>query len=222
MVGNVQNIFMKHDLNILMIFCIQLKRYNFDPYNVLLVIATNIAVLLMTASVLQGHVCNILQMNLILKSKTKLFFCSVTAAYCIFVAVDGVSVVLSSSSPETVDHQLLLLLPHADAEQRADLAQRRQQVDGVVDGGGADGVGLPHGSEQLSDAVVLSSQQTEHQPNQLWILDVCLLSPAHHRLRDQLLQIRFTHTHTHTHTREELMHSFSAIKCMCISDARMS
>ncbi len=29
--------------------------YNFDPYNVLLVIATNIAVLLMTASVLQGH-----------------------------------------------------------------------------------------------------------------------------------------------------------------------
>ncbi len=29
--------------------------YNFDPYNVLLVIATNIAVLLMTAFVLQGH-----------------------------------------------------------------------------------------------------------------------------------------------------------------------
>ncbi len=30
--------------------------YNFDPYNVLLVIATNIAVLLMTAFVLQGHI----------------------------------------------------------------------------------------------------------------------------------------------------------------------
>ncbi len=30
--------------------------YNFDPYNVLLVIATNIPVLLMTASVVQGHV----------------------------------------------------------------------------------------------------------------------------------------------------------------------
>ncbi len=30
--------------------------YNFDPYNVLLSIATNIAVLLMTVSVLQGHV----------------------------------------------------------------------------------------------------------------------------------------------------------------------
>jgi len=30
--------------------------YNFDSYNVLLVIATNIAALLMTASVLQGHI----------------------------------------------------------------------------------------------------------------------------------------------------------------------
>ncbi len=29
--------------------------YNFDPYNVLLAIATNIPVLLMTAFVLQGH-----------------------------------------------------------------------------------------------------------------------------------------------------------------------
>ncbi len=30
---------------------------NFDPYNVLLSIATNIPVLLMTAFVLQGHIC---------------------------------------------------------------------------------------------------------------------------------------------------------------------
>ncbi len=30
--------------------------YNFDPYNVLLSISTDIPVLLMTASVLQGHV----------------------------------------------------------------------------------------------------------------------------------------------------------------------
>ncbi len=30
--------------------------YNFDPYNVLLAIATNIAVLRMTAFVLQGHI----------------------------------------------------------------------------------------------------------------------------------------------------------------------
>ncbi len=35
-----------------------IKMYNFDPYNVLLVIATNIAVLLMTGSVLQGHICD--------------------------------------------------------------------------------------------------------------------------------------------------------------------
>ncbi len=34
----------------------KIKMYNFDPYNVLLSIATNIAVVLMTASVLQGHV----------------------------------------------------------------------------------------------------------------------------------------------------------------------
>ncbi len=32
--------------------------YNFDSYNVLLAIATNIAVLLMTASELQGHILN--------------------------------------------------------------------------------------------------------------------------------------------------------------------
>ncbi len=55
-VGNLQNIFMEHDLNILMIFGIKEKMYNFDPYNVLLSIATNIPVLLMTAFVLQGHI----------------------------------------------------------------------------------------------------------------------------------------------------------------------
>ncbi len=31
--------------------------YNFDPYNVLLAIATNIAVLLMDGFVLQSHIC---------------------------------------------------------------------------------------------------------------------------------------------------------------------
>ncbi len=31
------------------------KMYNFEPYNLLLAIAENIAVLLMTAFVLQGH-----------------------------------------------------------------------------------------------------------------------------------------------------------------------
>ncbi len=34
--------------------------YNFDPYNVLLAISTNIPVLLMTAFVLQGHIFSIL------------------------------------------------------------------------------------------------------------------------------------------------------------------
>ncbi len=46
---------MEHDLNILIIFGIK-NNDNFDPYNVLLSIATDIAVLLMTASVLQGHI----------------------------------------------------------------------------------------------------------------------------------------------------------------------
>ncbi len=41
-------------LNSLMIFGIKMD--NFDPYNVLLAIATNIPVLLMTAFVLQGHI----------------------------------------------------------------------------------------------------------------------------------------------------------------------
>ncbi len=35
--------------------------YNFDSYNVLLVIATNIPVLLMTAFVLQGHIYTAVQ-----------------------------------------------------------------------------------------------------------------------------------------------------------------
>ncbi len=37
-------------------FCHKIKMYNFDPYNVLLAIATNIPVLLMTAFALQGHI----------------------------------------------------------------------------------------------------------------------------------------------------------------------
>ncbi len=55
-VGNLQNIFTEHDLNILMIFGKKRTMDNFDPYNVLLSIATNIPVLLMTAFVLQGHI----------------------------------------------------------------------------------------------------------------------------------------------------------------------
>ncbi len=48
--------FMEHDLNILMIFGIKEKCIILTPYNVLLSIATNIPVLLMTAFVLQGHI----------------------------------------------------------------------------------------------------------------------------------------------------------------------
>ncbi len=57
-VGNLQNIFMEHDLYfILMIyFWHKRKMDNVDPYNVLLAIATNIPVLLMTGFVLQGHI----------------------------------------------------------------------------------------------------------------------------------------------------------------------
>ncbi len=52
----VQNIFIEHDRNILMIFDI-IEKSNFDPYNVFLSIATNIPQRLMTAFVLQGHIC---------------------------------------------------------------------------------------------------------------------------------------------------------------------
>ncbi len=54
-VRNLLNIFMEHDLNILMIFGLK-KIYNFDPYNVFLAIATNIPQRLNTAFVLQGHI----------------------------------------------------------------------------------------------------------------------------------------------------------------------
>ncbi len=41
-VGNLQNIFMEHDVNVLMTFWHKRKMDNFDPYNVFLAIATNI------------------------------------------------------------------------------------------------------------------------------------------------------------------------------------
>ncbi len=37
-------------------FCHNRKMYNFEPYNVLLAVSTNIPVLLMTAFVLQDHI----------------------------------------------------------------------------------------------------------------------------------------------------------------------
>ncbi len=51
----VLNIFMKHDLNILMIFGIK-KNYNFDPYIVFLAIAINIPQRLKTGFVMQGDI----------------------------------------------------------------------------------------------------------------------------------------------------------------------
>ncbi len=57
-VGNLQNIFMEHDLYLISNdFWHKRKIYHFDPCNVFLVIATNIPMLLMTAFVLQGHKC---------------------------------------------------------------------------------------------------------------------------------------------------------------------
>ncbi len=51
MVGSLQNIFMEHDLNILMIFVIKEKWIILTHT----MYCTNIPVLLMTAFVLQGH-----------------------------------------------------------------------------------------------------------------------------------------------------------------------
>ncbi len=53
-VENLQNIFMEHDLYLISSWH-KIKIYNFDPY-VLLAIATNISVLLMTRFVVQGHI----------------------------------------------------------------------------------------------------------------------------------------------------------------------
>ncbi len=58
-VGNTLNIFMEHDLNILMILRHKRKMYNFDPYNVFLAIVTNIPQRLKTAFVLHGLISNI-------------------------------------------------------------------------------------------------------------------------------------------------------------------
>ncbi len=49
-VGNLQNIFMEHDL------WHKRKIYNFDPNNVLLAIATKIPMWFMSGSVVQGHI----------------------------------------------------------------------------------------------------------------------------------------------------------------------
>ncbi len=56
MVGNTQNIFMEHDLNILKIFGIKEKSVILIHTSVFLAITTNIPQRLNTAFVLQGHI----------------------------------------------------------------------------------------------------------------------------------------------------------------------
>lgn len=96
----------------------------------------------------------------------------------------------SGNLPQPINHELLLLLPHTDGQQRSDLTEGGQQIDGVLHGGSADGVSLPHGAEQLPYAIILPPQQAEHLTDEPRVLDVILLGPAHHGLRDELLQIR--------------------------------
>ncbi len=59
MVRNSQNIFMEHDLNIIMIFWHKRKFDNFDPYIVFLAIATNIPQRLKTGFMAQSHTCHL-------------------------------------------------------------------------------------------------------------------------------------------------------------------
>ncbi len=68
MVGNLQNIFMEHDH-----FWHKRNIYNLDPYNVLLAIATNIPVLLMTGFVVQGHICHCIILGYITSSPLSTF-----------------------------------------------------------------------------------------------------------------------------------------------------
>ncbi len=49
---------MEHDLYLISLMIFGIKKKKIDPYNVLLSIATNIPVLLMTAFVLQDHICS--------------------------------------------------------------------------------------------------------------------------------------------------------------------
>ncbi len=56
MVGNLLNIFMEHDLNILMIFGIKEKCIILSHTMYCCLLLQNIPVLLMTAFVLQGHI----------------------------------------------------------------------------------------------------------------------------------------------------------------------
>lgn len=91
--------------------------------------------------------------------------------------------------PQPPDHQLLLFFPHADAEEGADLTQGGQKSHRVLHRGLADRVGSAEWSCHLTPkALVLAVQQREDSPDQLRVLHLALLAPAHHRLRDQLFE----------------------------------
>lgn len=90
--------------------------------------------------------------------------------------------------PDALDHEPLLFRAHLDDEQRADLSQTLQQVHGVLDGDGVDGVGFGQSSDQLAEPVVLSVEQAEHETHQLRVLDERLLGPVDHGVGDQFLK----------------------------------
>jgi len=74
LVGHLQNIFMKHDLYLNPNdFWQKRKISNFDPYNLLLAIATNTPVRLVTGFVVQGHIWTGNKTKILSK---KSFFCS--------------------------------------------------------------------------------------------------------------------------------------------------
>ncbi len=80
-----------HREDILMIFGIKGKIYNFDPYNVFLAIATNIPVWLKTGFVVQGHVCVCVCVCVTLDHKTCLkshwYICSNSQKYIVWVKI---------------------------------------------------------------------------------------------------------------------------------------
>lgn len=90
--------------------------------------------------------------------------------------------------PNALNHEPLLLWAHLDDEQRADLTQTLQQVHGVVDGDGVDGVRLGEDAHEFAEPVVLPVEEAEHHAHQLGVLDEGLLGPVDHCVGNKLLQ----------------------------------
>lgn len=136
-----------------------------------------------------SHQIRVLVENLVVHDVTVKSRHSVTALTCVHLRPATATGSCRQHSPQSVDHQLLLLLPHPHRQQGPDLPQRCQQINGILHGRSADGVRLLHGTEQLPDAVVLPPQQAEHHPDQLRVLDVRLLGPAGDGLGNELFQV---------------------------------